>query len=90
MQYVSNNLTGPDGGIVHSGERESNGKYTFAAHQEGTYKYCFSNKVILKILELLYYYFIIHKQHGIHQINLFFIIDEYNDSKNCYVQHGTR
>ena len=48
------NFTGPDGGIVHSGERESNGKYTFAAHQEGTYKYCFSNKVIkIKILEIL-------------------------------------
>jgi len=38
-------IEGPDGGIVHSGERESNGKYTFAAHQEGTYKYCFSNKM---------------------------------------------
>ena len=46
LQCVWTNLTGPDGGIVHSGERESNGKYTFAAHQEGTYKYCFSNKVI--------------------------------------------
>ena len=54
MQYVWNNFTGPDGGIVHSGERESNGKYTFAAHQEGTYKYCFSNKVIkIKIHEIL-------------------------------------
>merc|ERR1712110_1344506 len=38
-------IEGPDGGIVHSGERESNGKYTFAAHQEGTYKYCFSNQM---------------------------------------------
>ena len=38
-------IEGPDGGIVHSGERESNGKYTFAAHLDGVYKYCFSNKV---------------------------------------------
>jgi len=38
-------IEGPDGRTVHSGERESNGKYTFAAHMEGVYKYCFSNKV---------------------------------------------
>ena len=38
-------LTGPDGKIVHSGERESNGKYTFAAHMDGKYKYCFSNQM---------------------------------------------
>ena len=38
-------IEGPDGGTVHSGERESNGKYTFAAHLDGVYKYCFSNKV---------------------------------------------
>ena len=38
-------IEGPDGRPVHSGERESNGKYTFAAHMEGVYKYCFSNKV---------------------------------------------
>ena len=41
---------GPDGRTVHSGERESNGKYTFAAHQEGVYKYCFSNQVSKKNL----------------------------------------
>ena len=39
-------FSGPDGGTVHSGERESNGKYTFAAHLDGLYKYCFSNKVL--------------------------------------------
>jgi len=38
-------IEGPDGRTVHSGERESNGKYTFAAHQEGVYKYCFSNQM---------------------------------------------
>ena len=36
---------GPDGREIHAGNRESNGKYTFAAHQDGVYKYCFSNKV---------------------------------------------
>lgn len=38
-------ISGPDGRDIHSGERESNGKYTFAAHLDGVYKYCFSNKV---------------------------------------------
>ena len=42
---LSTKLTGPDGKIVHSGERESNGKYTFAAHMDGKYKYCFSNQM---------------------------------------------
>merc|ERR1712036_129689 len=38
-------IEGPDGRTVHSGERESNGKYTFAAHLDGVYKYCFSNQM---------------------------------------------
>ena len=28
-----------------TGERESNGKYTFAAHIDGVYQYCFSNQM---------------------------------------------
>ena len=35
----------PEGRPIHTGVRESNGKYTFAATKEGAYKYCFSNKM---------------------------------------------
>ena len=38
-------IIGPDDRVVYSGERETNGKYTFAAHMDGVYKYCFSNQM---------------------------------------------
>jgi len=37
-------IVGPDGRIIYQGERESSGKYTFAAHTTGVYTYCFSNQ----------------------------------------------
>lgn len=35
----------PKGSPIYQGERETSGKYTFAAHTPGTYTYCFSNKM---------------------------------------------
>lgn len=38
-------IVGPDNRIIYQGNRETSGKYTFAAHMPGSYSYCFSNKM---------------------------------------------
>jgi len=38
-------ITAPNDEVLHSGERESNGRYTFPAAMDGVYRYCFSNKM---------------------------------------------
>lgn len=38
-------IVGPDGREIFRRERESSGKYTFAAHMDGIYTYCFSNQM---------------------------------------------
>jgi hypothetical protein len=38
-------VKGPDGKTIYKGAKETNGKNTFAAYKEGTYEFCFSNKM---------------------------------------------
>lgn len=38
-------ITGPDGQVLHQGQRESSGMYAFSATTAGKYTYCFSNKM---------------------------------------------
>lgn len=42
---VNIQIVGPDERVIYAGERESSGKYTFAAHTDGVYQYCFGNQM---------------------------------------------
>lgn len=38
-------IIGPDAKVVYEDERQTSGKYSFAAHFPGIYTFCFSNKM---------------------------------------------
>jgi len=40
---VDSIIYGPTSNVIHSVERESEGKFTFTAEKKGVYKFCFSN-----------------------------------------------
>jgi len=38
-------IKGPDGRIIYNAERQTEGKYSFVAHEHGLYTFCFSNRM---------------------------------------------
>lgn len=56
----------PAGNIIYQGERESSGKFTFAAHTEGKYTYCFSNKMstMTPKVDIFFYKYTLYIEYG--------------------------
>lgn len=59
-------ITGPDQKVIHHEERASNGKYTFAAHMDGDYTYCFSNRMSTMTHKVLMFTMDIHEKEATH------------------------
>ena len=59
-------ITGPDQKVIHHEERASNGKYTFAAHMDGDYTYCFSNRMSTMTQKVLMFSMEIHEKDAEH------------------------
>ncbi|XP_017492223.1 PREDICTED: transmembrane emp24 domain-containing protein 2-like [Rhagoletis zephyria] len=55
-------ITGPDQKVIHREERVSNGKYTFAAHMDGDYTYCFSNQMSTMTHKVIMFSMDIHEK----------------------------
>ena len=58
-------ITGPDNRVIHQAVRESNGKYTFSAHSDGVYKYCFSNLMSTLTPKIIMFSVEVGEQHAL-------------------------
>jgi hypothetical protein len=45
---LSMQIKGPDGRIIYNAERQTEGKYSFVAHESGLYSFCFRYSIFCK------------------------------------------